>query len=186
MRVQPALEVPYLDAAGRRSVLKCPPWPSPLHLLGGVLSWDALTWTDRLKVLRIARPLMAARRSLRRNADAPGMPAEEASETEAAEPETCEPEAAEPKPKPEWETAGGRNLTPFGIDLHSGHDFRASVAYAGRTLSVTIRDLTIENAPESDVARVAREEGMLTLREDGLAKVREGYTSIEEVARVSV
>ena len=50
--MQPALEVPYLDAAGRRSVLRCPPLPSPLHLLGGVLSWDALTWTDRLSVLR--------------------------------------------------------------------------------------------------------------------------------------
>jgi squalene-associated FAD-dependent desaturase len=84
VRVQPALEVPYLDVAGRRSVLKCPPWPSPLHLLGGVLSWDALTWTDRLKVLRLARPLMAARRSLRRNAAAaPGMPAEDSSETVA-------------------------------------------------------------------------------------------------------
>src|SRR5215471_19599048 len=25
--VQPSLEVPYLDQAGRRSVLRCPPWP---------------------------------------------------------------------------------------------------------------------------------------------------------------
>ena len=65
--------------------------------------------------------------------------------------------------------------------------------YRGRTglysvmvMSEKVRDLTIENAPESEVARVAREEGMLTLREDGLAKVREGHTSIEEVARVSV
>jgi len=70
VRVQPTLEVPYLDGAGRRSVLRCPPWPSPLHLLGGVLSWDALTWTDRLKVLRLARPLMAARRSFRLKAEA--------------------------------------------------------------------------------------------------------------------
>ena len=53
-------------------------------------------------------------------------------------------------------------------------------------MSEGIRDLTIEGAPESDVARLAREEGMLTLRENGLAKVREGVTSIEEVARVSV
>ena len=71
VRVQPALEVPYLDAAGRRSVLTCPPWPSPLHLLGGILSWDALAWRDRLKVLRLARPLMAARREFRRRAEAP-------------------------------------------------------------------------------------------------------------------
>ena len=32
---------------------------------------------------------------------------------------------------------------------------------------------------------MAREQGMLTLREDGLQKVRDGVTSIEEVARVS-
>ena len=36
--------------------------------------------------------------------------------------------------------------------------------------------------PEAEIAAVAREEGMLTLREDGLAKVRAGVTSIEEVA----
>jgi type IV pilus assembly protein PilB len=65
--------------------------------------------------------------------------------------------------------------------------------YRGRTglysvmmMSEGIRDLTITGAPESDVARLAREEGMLTLRENGLLKVREGITSIEEVARVSV
>ena len=32
---------------------------------------------------------------------------------------------------------------------------------------------------------MAREQGMLTLREDGLQKVRAGVTSIEEIARVS-
>ena len=36
-----------------------------------------------------------------------------------------------------------------------------------------------------DRGRVAREEGMMTLREAGLAKVRAGVTSIEEVARVA-
>ena len=33
--------------------------------------------------------------------------------------------------------------------------------------------------------RVAREEGMLTLREDGIVKVRSGLTSLEEVLRVT-
>src|SRR5262245_59910412 len=37
IRIQPALEVPYLDADGRRSVLKCPTLPAPLHLLAAVL-----------------------------------------------------------------------------------------------------------------------------------------------------
>ena len=35
---------------GRRSLLRCPPLPAPLHLLGGVLDWEALPWRDRLAV----------------------------------------------------------------------------------------------------------------------------------------
>jgi squalene-associated FAD-dependent desaturase len=65
VRVQPSLEVPYLDESGRRSVLRCPPLPSPLHLLAGIVAWDALSWGDRLGVLRVAGPLLSARRSFR-------------------------------------------------------------------------------------------------------------------------
>lgn len=60
--VQPSLEVPYLDARGRRSTLTCPALPSPYHLLAGILAWSALSWTDRLRALRLARPLLRARR----------------------------------------------------------------------------------------------------------------------------
>jgi type IV pilus assembly protein PilB len=52
-------------------------------------------------------------------------------------------------------------------------------------ISERIKDLAVTLAPEAEIARVAREEGMLTLKENGLAKVREGLTSIEEVARVA-
>jgi len=54
------------------------------------------------------------------------------------------------------------------------------------TLSETLKDLTVSGAPQAEIAKVAHEEGMLTLREDGLHKVRAGITSIEEVARVSI
>jgi hydroxysqualene dehydroxylase len=67
VRLQPALAIPYLDRRGRRSMLRCPPLPAPLHLLAAVLDWDALPWRDRLSVLRLAAPLIAARRSLARN-----------------------------------------------------------------------------------------------------------------------
>jgi squalene-associated FAD-dependent desaturase len=66
VRVMPSLEVPYIDAFGRRSVLKCPPLPSPLHLVGAVLDWDSMPWRDRLSVLRLAGPLRRARKELRR------------------------------------------------------------------------------------------------------------------------
>ena len=70
VRVQPALEVPYIGPDGTRSVLRCPSWlPSPLHLLGGVFGWDALSWSERLSVLRLAGPLTRARRDFRLQAE---------------------------------------------------------------------------------------------------------------------
>jgi type II secretory ATPase GspE/PulE/Tfp pilus assembly ATPase PilB-like protein len=48
-----------------------------------------------------------------------------------------------------------------------------------------IKEMTVSNASEAEIATVAREEGMLTLREDGLGKVRGGQTSLEEVIRVT-
>jgi len=52
-------------------------------------------------------------------------------------------------------------------------------------MSERIKDLTVNGAPEAEITEVAREEGMLTLREDGLTKVRAGVTSIAELARVA-
>jgi hydroxysqualene dehydroxylase len=66
VRRQSALSVTYLDRLGRRSVLRCPPLPPPLHLLAAVLDWDALPWRDRLSILALAGPLRAARRDLAR------------------------------------------------------------------------------------------------------------------------
>jgi len=64
--VQPALEVPYIGPDGRRSVLRCPEIPSPLHLLAGVLRWDAIGLAERLRVLGVAPPLLRARTQLSR------------------------------------------------------------------------------------------------------------------------
>jgi type IV pilus assembly protein PilB len=46
--------------------------------------------------------------------------------------------------------------------------------------------MTVAAAPQAELTRQAREEGMRTLREDGLEKVKQGVTSIAEVARVAV
>ncbi len=62
--VQPSMAVPYLDRAGRRSVLRCPALPPPLHLLAGVLGWSALPWSDRLAVIRMAAPILSARSAM--------------------------------------------------------------------------------------------------------------------------
>ncbi len=57
--------------------------------------------------------------------------------------------------------------------------------YSVMVLSERIKELVVGIAPEAEIGKAAREEGMLTLREAGLAKVRAGVTSIEEIARVA-
>jgi type IV pilus assembly protein PilB len=52
-------------------------------------------------------------------------------------------------------------------------------------LSERLKELTVAGATEAEITAVAREEGMLTLREDGLTKARAGVTSIAELARVA-
>jgi type IV pilus assembly protein PilB len=52
-------------------------------------------------------------------------------------------------------------------------------------MSERIKEMTVAQSPEAEIAAVAREEGMLTLREDGVAKIRAGLTSLEEVIRVT-
>jgi len=66
VRWQAGLALTMIDQRGHESVLKLPPMPSPLHLLGGVLAWDALSWTERLSILRVGAALGRGR------ADAPG------------------------------------------------------------------------------------------------------------------
>jgi len=48
VRMQTSLELEIVEPDGRRSRFTCPPLPSPLHLLGGLLRWPALRWRDRL------------------------------------------------------------------------------------------------------------------------------------------
>jgi squalene-associated FAD-dependent desaturase len=64
VRVDPQLAITMIDRKGRRTRLSCPALPAPLHLVAGVLEWDALSWRDRLSVLGMATPLKNARREL--------------------------------------------------------------------------------------------------------------------------
>jgi type IV pilus assembly protein PilB len=57
--------------------------------------------------------------------------------------------------------------------------------YAALVMSDGNKELVVSGAPEAEVAAAAREEGMLTLREDGVDKIRAGQTSLEEVLRVT-
>jgi squalene-associated FAD-dependent desaturase len=71
VRLAAQLSVTMIDRQGRRSRLTCPALPSPLHLLAGAFEWDALDWSDRLALLKMATPLKLARDS-KRLAASPG------------------------------------------------------------------------------------------------------------------
>jgi type IV pilus assembly protein PilB len=67
---------------------------------------------------------------------------------------------------------------------HSGYRGRVGI-FSVMGMSERIKEMIVSQASEADIAAAAREEGMLTLREDGVAKVRAGLTSLEEVLRVT-
>lgn len=67
------------------------------------------------------------------------------------------------------------------------------IGYKGRmgihevmVVSETVERMAVEHASGDELKRQAVAEGMLTLRDDGFAKVRKGLTSIEEIMRVVV
>jgi squalene-associated FAD-dependent desaturase len=73
--VQPSLEVPFVDVSGRATTLACPSLPSPWHLVGGLLDWDALPVRDRLAALHLVGAVRLALAELRgstRRAASPG------------------------------------------------------------------------------------------------------------------
>jgi type IV pilus assembly protein PilB len=68
----------------------------------------------------------------------------------------------------------------------------SGTGYHGRTaicelldLSDRIREMIIDRRPTSEIKRFAREEGMITLRESGLAKARLGITTLREIDKVT-
>jgi type IV pilus assembly protein PilB len=75
---------------------------------------------------------------------------------------------------------------PVGCGRCHGIGYRGRIGiYSVMVLSERIKEMVVNMASEADIANVAIQEGMATLREAGLSKVRAGVTSIEEVARVA-
>jgi type IV pilus assembly protein PilB len=74
---------------------------------------------------------------------------------------------------------------PVGCTACSKTGFRGRLGlYEVMNMSEEIERLVVERAPSEEIRRSARRDGMITLREDGLEKVRLGITSVEEVLRV--
>ena len=66
----------------------------------------------------------------------------------------------------------------------SGYKGRVGL-YEAMTVTKEIRELAIERASADRIAAIAIEQGMRTLQQDGIDKVRMGLTSIQEIARIT-
>ncbi len=89
----------------------------------------------------------------------------------------------------ELRTEDGSFETFHGV----GCDRCAGTGYTGRvavhevlTMTDEVAELVIARAPAEAIAKLAATQGMSTLRDDGMRKVAEGLTSIEELMRVIV
>ncbi len=74
---------------------------------------------------------------------------------------------------------------PVGCPSCSNTGYRGRIAvHEIMTVTEEIERLAVSRASSAEIGRVAREQGMITLREDGWAKVKMGLTSVEEILRV--
>jgi len=75
---------------------------------------------------------------------------------------------------------------PVGCGRCGGSGYKGRVGiYEVMVASDEIRELTIRRASSDEIMKVAIEQGMRPLRDDGLSKVKQGLTSIAEVTRVA-
>ncbi|GAC1609468.1 MAG: hypothetical protein NVS3B26_10860 [Mycobacteriales bacterium] len=76
---------------------------------------------------------------------------------------------------------------PIGCSACSKTGYKGRLAlHEVMAVSEDIERLAVEHASALTIGNVAREQGMITLRNDGLAKVKAGHTSMEEILRVVV
>ncbi len=74
---------------------------------------------------------------------------------------------------------------PVGCRRCGGSGYRGRVGlYEVMSVSPEIQKLALERRPAEEIRDVAVRQGMRRLRDDGLEKVRQGRTSIAEIARV--
>src|SRR3954452_3283442 len=72
---------------------------------------------------------------------------------------------------------------PVGCGRCHGSGYKGRLGiYSVMVLSEHLKEMVVSMTPEAKIAAAAIQEGMLTLRQSGLEKVRAGLTSIGEVA----
>jgi general secretion pathway protein E len=100
--------------------------------------------------------------------------------------ESYEPEEAQ------WAELGLSKEGPAPIFREKGCEKCLETGYRGRTgiyeflqMTDTIKGLVLKTSDANQINKAARNEGMVSLRDDGIHKVLEGRTTISEVLRVT-
>ena len=76
---------------------------------------------------------------------------------------------------------------PVGCGKCNNTGYKGRVGlYEIMPMSEKIEQLTVDRASADDIRKVAIEEGLRTLKDDGFEKIKMGLTSIEEIMRVVV
>ena len=76
---------------------------------------------------------------------------------------------------------------PKGCPVCGNGGYKGRIAlYEVMIMSASIREMVLQGASTDELRKKASEEGMLTLRQSGLQKVRDGMTSVEEVLKVTL
>jgi type IV pilus assembly protein PilB len=80
-----------------------------------------------------------------------------------------------------------RLYRPVGCNHCGNTGYRGRMAvHEVMSMSEEIERMTVERRSSEEIAKVAQEQGMMTLRQDGILKLLAGLTSIEELFRVIV
>jgi type IV pilus assembly protein PilB len=102
----------------------------------------------------------------------------------AASRTTFRPEALVEAGLPESELPKVKAMKGRGCDRCTGTGYKGRLGlFEIMEVSEAMRALIIGNASIKEVRELAIDEGMSTLRRSGMLKVRDGITTVEEVAR---
>lgn len=75
----------------------------------------------------------------------------------------------------------------IGCGVCGGTGYKGRMAvHEVMTVTEDIERMVAEHASSEEIGKVALQQGMLSLRQDGMEKVRAGLTSLEEIFRVIV
>lgn len=82
--------------------------------------------------------------------------------------------------------SGWKPMSPKGCEACGGSGYKGRLGlYQVMPVSKTMQDTIMRGGSALDVARQSEEEGILTMRQSGLIRVKDGLTSLDEVLRVT-